>query len=240
MDNIKKVIMNKIAIFKKGVRELLVATIALVGCSKNDNTTPNPVPDSPKETAPYIQLTTAREKGSQIQLTIEAPKADKKDIWIDLNNNGVYDNGIDVRLSAATAKYTLKGSTLRVYGKLTLFNCSYNEVTSLEVTHHPLLERLDMSHNKIKEIDLSKNTALTYLKVSDLPLTGLDLRANKKLKELRFNRTLSGEKLKRCVNTLHENGGGTIYMHKSITDSEKERATMQILKKKKWNIGNCE
>jgi len=26
----------------------------------------------------------------------------------------------------------------------------------------------------------------------------------------------------------------------TLTDSEKERATMQILKKKKWSIGNCE
>ena len=185
-------------------------------------------------------FTTDKKVGSEITLTIDAKEADKKDVWVDLNNNGVYDSGTDVRLSATTAKYRLQGNTVRVYGKVTLLKCDRNEVTSLDVTRNTALERLDMSHNKIKEVNLRNNAQLTYLKVSNLPLVGLDLTANKKLTELRFNLTFSGEKLKKVVSTMHENGGGTVYMNPKIIDSPEEQQTKQTLKNKKWTIGYCQ
>ena len=229
--------MNKKSIFRRGALVLLVATIALVGCSKDNNS--NPDPNNPKGT-PYMIFTTDKKVGSEITLTIDAKEADKKDVWVDLNNNGVYDSGTDVRLSATTAKYRLQGDTVRVYGKVTTFYCNDNEVTSLDVTRNTVLERLNMSHNKIKEVNLHNNTELVYLKVSALPLESLDLTTNKKLKELRFNLTFSGEKLKKIVSTMHENGGGTVYMNPRITNNEKEKQTMQTLKNKKWTIGHCE
>ena len=229
--------MNKKSIFRRVALVLLVATIALVGCSKDNNS--NPDPNNPKGT-PYMIFTTDKKVGSEITLTIDAKEADKKDVWVDLNNNGVYDSGTDVRLSATTAKYRLQGNTVRVYGKVTLLKCDRNEVTSLDVTRNTALERLDMSHNKIKEVNLRNNAQLTYLKVSNLPLVGLDLTANKKLTELRFNLTFSGEKLKKVVSTMHENGGGTVYMNPKIIDSPEEQQTKQTLKNKKWTIGYCQ
>nr|WP_314785787.1 hypothetical protein [uncultured Capnocytophaga sp.] len=229
--------MNKKSIFRRGALALLVATAVLVGCSKDNNS--NPDPNNPQGT-PYMILTTDKKVGSEITLTIETKEADKKDVWVDLNNNGVYDSGTDVRLSATTAKYKLQGNTVRVYGKVTLLKCDRNEVTSLDVTRNTVLERLDMSHNKIKEVNLRNNAQLTYLKVSNLPLVGLDLTANKKLTELRFNLTFSGEKLKKVVSTMHENGGGTVYMNPRIIDSPEEQQTKQTLKNKKWTIGYCQ
>ena len=229
--------MNKKSIFRKGALVLLVATIALVGCSKDNNSNPN---SNNLKGTPYMIFTTDKKAGSEITLTINAKEADKKDVWVDLNNNGVYDSGTDVRLSATTAKYRLQGDTVRVYGKVTTFYCNDNEVTSLDVTRNTVLERLDMSHNKIKEVNLHNNTELVYLKVSALPLEDLDLTTNKKLKELRFNLTFSGQKLKKIVSTMHENGGGTVYMNPRITNNEKEKQTMQTLRNKKWTIGHCE
>jgi hypothetical protein len=229
--------MNKKSIFRRGALVLLVATTVLVSCSKDNNS--NPDPNNPKGT-PYMIFTTDKKVGSEITLTIDAKEADKKDVWVDLNNNGVYDSGTDVRLSATTAKYRLQGNTVRVYGKVTLLKCDRNEVTSLDVTRNTALERLDMSHNKIKEVNLRNNAQLTYLKVSNLPLVGLDLTANKKLTELRFNLTFSGEKLKKVVSTMHENGGGTVYMNPKIIDSPEEQQTKQTLKNKKWTIGYCQ
>ena len=190
--------MNKKSIFRRGALAFLVVTTVLVSCSKDNNSNPDPNdPNNPKGT-PYMIFTTDQKVGSEITLTINAKEADKKDVWVDLNNNGVYDSGTDVRLSATTAKYKLQGNTVRVYGKVT---------TSLDVTRNTVLERLDMSHNKIKEVNLHNNTQLVYLKVSALPLEDLDLTTNKKLKELRFNLTFSGQKLKKVVSTMHENGG---------------------------------
>lgn len=229
--------MNKKSIFRRGALALLVVTTVLVSCSKDNNS--NPDPNNPQGT-PYMIFTTDKKVGSEITLTINAKEADKKDVWVDLNNNGVYDSGTDVRLSATTAKYKLQGNTVRVYGKVTTFYCNDNEVTSLDVTRNTVLERLNMSHNKIKEVNLHNNTELVYLKVSALPLEGLDLTTNKKLKELRFNLTFSGEKLKRVVSTMHENGGGTVYMNPRVKDNPEEQATMQTLRNKKWTIGHCE
>ena len=229
--------MNKKSIFRRGALALLVATTVLVGCSKDNNS--NPDPNNPQGT-PYMILTTDKKVGSEITLTIETKEADKKDVWVDLNNNGMYDSGTDVRLSATTAKYRLQGNTVRVYGKVTLLKCDRNEVTSLDVTRNTALERLDMSHNKIKEVNLHNNTELVYLKVSALPLEDLNLTTNKKLKELRFNLTFSGQKLKKVVSTMHENGGGTVYMNPRVKDNPEEQATMQTLRNKKWTIGHCE
>ena len=229
--------MNKKSIFRRGALVLLVVTTVLVSCSKDNNS--NPDPNNPKGT-PYMIFTTDKKVGSEITLTIDAKEADKKDVWVDLNNNGVYDSGTDVRLSATTAKYRLQGNTVRVYGKVTLLKCDRNEVTSLDVTRNAVLERLDMSHNKIKEVNLRNNTELVYLKVSALPLEDLNLTTNKKLKELRFNLTFSGEKLKKVVSTMHENGGGTVYMNPKIIDSPEEKQTKQTLKNKKWTIGYCQ
>lgn len=229
--------MNKKSIFRTGALALLVVTTVLVGCSKDNNS--NLDPNNPQGT-PYMIFTTNKKAGSEITLTINAKEADKKDVWVDLNNNGVYDSGTDVRLSATTGKYKLRGDTVRVYGKVTTFYCNDNEVTSLDVTRNTVLERLNMSHNKIKEVNLRNNTELVYLKVSALPLEGLDLTANKKLTELRFNLTFSGEKLKKVVSTMHENGGGTVYMNPRVKDNPEEQATMQTLRNKKWTIGHCE
>ena len=229
--------MNKKSIFRTGALALLVVTTVLVGCSKDNNS--NLDPNNPQGT-PYMIFTTNKKAGSEITLTINAKEADKKDVWVDLNNNGVYDSGTDVRLSATTGKYKLRGDTVRVYGKVTTFYCNDNEVTSLDVTRNTVLERLNMSHNKIKEVNLHNNTELVYLKVSALPLEDLDLTTNKKLKELRFNFTFSGQKLKKVVSTMHENGGGTVYMNPRVKDNPEEQATMQTLRNKKWTIGHCE
>ena len=228
--------MNKLSIFKKGELSLFLSNTALVGCSKSNDSNS----DTEFQGVPYMLLTTDKPVASNISLTIVAKEADKKDVWIDLNNNGVFDTGSDVRLTAATTTYKLQGNTVRVYGKVTTFKCDRNEVTSLDVTRNAVLERLDMSHNKIKEVNLHNNTQLTYLKVSNLPLVGLDLTNNKKLTELRFNLTFSGEKLKKCASTMHENGGGTVYMNPRITDDPAEKQTMQTLTNKKWKIGNCQ
>ena len=218
--------MNKKSIFRRGALAFLVVTTVLVSCSKDNNS--NPDPNNPKGT-PYMIFTTDKKAGSEITLTINAKEADKKDVWVDLNNNGVYDSGTDVRLSATTAKNKLQGNTVRVYGKVTTFYCNDNEVTSLDVTRNTVLERLNMSHNKIKEVNLHNNTELVYLKVSALPLEGLDLTTNKKLKELRFNITFSGQKLKNFVSSMLDNGGGTVFMNPRVKDNPEEQASMQTL-----------
>ena len=58
--------MNKKSIFRRGALALLVVTTVLVGCSKDNNS--NPDPNNSKGT-PYMIFTTDKKAGSEITLT---------------------------------------------------------------------------------------------------------------------------------------------------------------------------
>lgn len=48
------------------------------------------------EKEPKITFTTTKNSGETITLLIDAADEDKKDVWIDLNNNGKRDEGEEV------------------------------------------------------------------------------------------------------------------------------------------------
>ena len=77
--------MNKLSIFKKGALVLFLATTALVGCSKSNDSNSG----TEFQGVPYMLLTTNKPVGSNISLTIVAKEADKKDVWIDLNTTQI-------------------------------------------------------------------------------------------------------------------------------------------------------
>ena len=54
--------MNKKSIFRRGALALLVATTVLVGCSKDNNS--NPDPNNPQGT-PYMIFTTDKKAGAK-------------------------------------------------------------------------------------------------------------------------------------------------------------------------------
>ena len=64
--------------------------------------------------APYIQFTT--EKTESISLNISASAEDKKDVWIDLNGNGKWDEGTDTKVTTFNERvsYPIKAQTIRV------------------------------------------------------------------------------------------------------------------------------
>lgn len=73
------------------------------------------------------------------------------------------------------------------FAALTSLNCSYNQLTSLDITKNTALTYLDCSHNKLQStnvsgkmsisatLNVSNNTALTYLNCSYNQLTALDV-----------------------------------------------------------------
>jgi hypothetical protein len=65
---------------------------------------------------------------------------------------------------------------IEAFVSLTYLNCSWNQLTSLDVSTCSALTRLDCYSNLLTSLDVSANTALTYLYCGGNQLTSLDVR----------------------------------------------------------------
>ncbi|MBO4459103.1 MAG: leucine-rich repeat domain-containing protein, partial [Clostridiales bacterium] len=71
---------------------------------------------------------------------------------------------------------------------LTDLRCNGNQLTSLDVSQNTALTSLDCSFNQLTSLDMSKNTLLTYLNCNDNgSITSLDVSKNTALTDLRCN-----------------------------------------------------
>ena len=80
--------------------------------------------------------------------------------------------------------YTIESQTITIRGDVTELNCSWNQLTSLDVSGSSSLRTLDCSYNQLTSLDVSKNTALTQLDCSKNQLSSLDLSQNAALATL--------------------------------------------------------
>ena len=117
-------------------------------------TTPaKPINPTGLDTTNYIQLTTEKKVGEIISFFIDGDDIDKKGFWIDFNNNGKWDEGIDVLPKfEGYLDYTLKSQTFRIYGKVIELFCKYLELTDLNISHNPFLSTLLVENNKLPSI----------------------------------------------------------------------------------------
>lgn len=105
-------------------------------------------------------------------------------------NKNFNTNGDDVLSSTELAAVT----EINVYEKdisdltgiehftaLTSLDCTYNLLTSLDVSKNVLLTDLSCYNNQLTSLDVSKNVALTYLNCCDNLLTSLDVSKNTSL-----------------------------------------------------------
>jgi uncharacterized repeat protein (TIGR02543 family)/LPXTG-motif cell wall-anchored protein len=79
----------------------------------------------------------------------------------------------------------LKG--IEYFTSLKRLDCSYNALTSLDVSSNTVLEELLCDGNKLTSLDVSSNPALVTLDCGDNKLTSLDLSNNPALKTLYCN-----------------------------------------------------
>ncbi len=92
-----------------------------------------------------------------------------------LNISG-YDIAVEERLSDL--------SGIEYFTGLTYLDCSYNQLTELDVTKNTALINLNCYKNQLAALDVTKNTALTRLRCYENRLTALDVTKNTALTEL--------------------------------------------------------
>jgi leucine rich repeat domain protein len=166
---------------------ILANLLILVGCSKSK--------DEPTDPNSYcIVLTSQKAVGKTVELTIKADKTDKAGVWVDLNNNGSWDEGVDEKPTNFDnrIKYPLQAQTFRIYGKVNSLNCRDNELTAIDISGNPALTELYAAGNllpsighlePIKKLWIDSHTLLasnlpkelTYLRISETsPLSTID------------------------------------------------------------------
>ena len=147
----------------------------------------------PKDTH-YIVLTTQKTVGEKVKLNINAVEEDQAGVWLDLNGNGKWDEGIDQKPTKffRDIEYTLQAQTFRIYGKVWHLDCQNNQLTAIDISQNAALTRLLVEGNNLssiahlehlKELSIDSHTLLasslpkelTFLRVNETtPLTTID------------------------------------------------------------------
>ena len=225
--------------------------------SKKITTLAAPLESSLNKTT-YAVLTT--DKKHSIRIYLDAEERDREGVWIDINNNGVYDSGVDAIPESfiddeGNHYYTLKSSTFRIYGNITKLNVWSQELSVIDVSrcrnlkflgcwNNNLtnglylgeaiysLQILGIGKNPIARIDLSKAVRLKDLSAPDCPkLESLDLKNNRALKTLNLEDSLTETALTNCIKSISSRGG-EIYLKENQMNAE----IWSALKEKGWKV----
>ncbi|NMB37858.1 MAG: hypothetical protein GX993_07475, partial [Bacteroidales bacterium] len=211
---------------------------------------------------PKMTLTTTKNFGETISLSIRAAEADKADVWIDLNNDGIKDPGEDDILFDGYKDYTLGAQTVTIYGKANTMDCLDNSLTTLDVSYNTALQFLYCSSNSLSTLDVTNNTALLGLHCSENSLTELDVSNNTELLSLYCSENslteldvtnntellvidcsanqIEGEKMEILVNSLFNRKNtteGYFRVHSSTTPNNViTKAQVAKAKAKNWRV----
>lgn len=171
---------------------LIVAAVAAIvviySCSGGSSEgTPKGNKKGGKGKGDTMSLTTMIESGQTIWFEINANEEDRENVWIDLNTNGVKDEGEEVTVFGESAEYTVASPTITVYGKITKFSCGSRKISALDITGNPALEVLKCGQNMIAELDVTKNPSLKELFCQYNKITSLDLSKNKALRKMNIS-----------------------------------------------------
>lgn len=126
-------------------------------------------------------------------MTFNAASEDQKNVWIDLNGDGVkQDFEAITTFGEAITFYNDKFgieivSELDIHGKLTEFDCSYLNVIKLDVYQNKYLTSLICNGNNLEVLDVAMSDNLIHLNCSSCKLTEIDLSNNKKLEYFNGN-----------------------------------------------------
>ena len=122
-----------------------------------------------------IALTTSKKIGEQINLMIDTEEYYRKDVWIDLNNNGKKEIGEEVANFDDYVDYTLGSQTITINGNVRLLGAGENKITSLDLSNGTALKFLLCHDNLLTTLDASSCIEMTILNCSDNPLTSLNV-----------------------------------------------------------------
>lgn len=145
----------------------------------------------------------------QYLITINAAEEDQPNVWIDLNNDGVKDDGEAVEVFNEEIRYE-RADEMTIHGKVTELAIGSVNMESIDLTKNKYLQKLTLtSQSSLASIDLSQNTELTYLDIIGCNASELDLSKNTKLKYITFSSMSNLTSIDLSNNTALETINGT-------------------------------
>ncbi|HRN46542.1 MAG TPA: hypothetical protein PLR74_11810 [Agriterribacter sp.] len=191
-----------------------------------------------------ISLTKAADAGGDWTLYLDAASADRPEIWADINNNRVKDNGESIaNFGTGNANRFSPGSskTIGLYGRVTIFHCHDNELTALDVSKSTALVELYCLGNRLTTLDLSKNTALQKLSCFGNKLTTLDLSGNTNIRSVQlYGNQISAANMTQLINSLPARQAADdarLYVRQASDNNSLPTATdIATAKTKNWKL----
>jgi leucine rich repeat domain protein len=116
-----------------------------------NNWEPKPVVDATQNYMPFLTESTNT-------LTVSITRATATStVWVDTNNNGVFDKDTDVLVSepAQTVTFNAPNKVFTVYGSVSELNAAGNALTAADVRANPALTKLNVANNHLKEAALT-------------------------------------------------------------------------------------
>lgn len=132
-----------------------------------------------------IILTTAKNIGQTLSLELLAKPENEEFIWIDLNNNGVKDEGEDnLKFSKFAYDYdfnkypknklTIGAKKITIYGELTYLGCADNQITDLDFSQNTTIKYLECDNNQLTRLNIAKLKDLGSLVCANNKIGALD------------------------------------------------------------------
>ena len=142
--------------------------LIFTGCSNSDN---NDTPEAPttvqtpehltdwkpqpkvEVAQPYMAFATGSASATTLSLTAVGSTATATDVWVDTNNNNVFDEGVDKRITDFTKPitFTAASGVFTVYGKVKELTATGNALTAADVRKNEALTKLNVADNQLSE-----------------------------------------------------------------------------------------
>ncbi len=137
---------------------------------------------------PYMVFKSDEKIGNKICIKVTFPKGEK--VWIDWNKNKKFDedekiNSEPIYNDFIEKKIILKDSNFNIYGAVTVLECAGSNITEIDISHNPNLEKLFCQSNELTSLNISKNKSLrTLCCQGNYMLKELDISNNTQLEYL--------------------------------------------------------
>ena len=102
---------------------------------------------------PYMAFATGSTSTTTLTLTAVGATDSATDVWVDTNNNGVFDEGVDKRIIDFTTPitFTAASGVFTVYGKVKELTATGNALTAADVRSNAALTKLNVADNQLSE-----------------------------------------------------------------------------------------
>lgn len=200
------------------------------------------------ENKPGLSIITSKPAGSTISLSIRATNnlpENENEVWIDLNNNGLEDEGEKVTKFGEKVDYILNSNIIDIHGPIWTFDCSNNEIVDFKIyTAYSTLNQLSCYKNNLDTLDLSKCKKLNTVSCQNNQLKSIKINNAENLSRINmYSNQLNLNSMSDLVNSLPDRSNkeaGSLVLYYSVNSATQQNQNQlseyhsRILAEKNW------